>query len=274
MANNEEPLNYISLGQKVPKKEKTFFGFGVLADYLLAGIFGLYLTDYYINEVMISYELFIIAQMIYLVVNSLNDLIFGFYADRTRTKLGRRIPYIRYGAPIYVLAFIFLWFPLPGTYPGNPAEGQAMKFLQLMIGYVLFDTMLTVVILSLVALPPEMTESTSERATFSVYQTIFGSVGGILIFMVPSIQYLGWDVFRVFIVIVAIIAMFSFIILSFGVKERKQLYEKEIYDQNLVKEIVLTLKNRSFISFLIFNFAVSFLHWRYLSRHSTAPLLD
>ncbi len=259
MENGAESVNYISLGQKVPSREKVFWGFGVLADTLLAGIFGLYMTDYYINEVMISYGLFIIAQAIYLVVNSLNDLLFGFYADRTRTKLGRRIPYIRYGAPIYVLTFIFLWFPLPGTYPGNPTEGQAMKFLQLMMGYVLFDTMLTIVILSLVALPPEMTESTSERAKFSIYQTIFGGVGGVLIFIVPSIVFLGWDVFRVFIIIVAIIAMFSFIILSFGVKERKKLYEQEKYDQNLLKEVIQTFKNRSFISFIIFYFSVSFL---------------
>jgi GPH family glycoside/pentoside/hexuronide:cation symporter len=148
---------------------------------------------------------------------------------------------------------------LPGTYPGNPTEGQAMKFLQLMMGYVLFDTMLTIVILSLVALPPEMTESTSERATFSLFQTAFGAVGGALIFLVPSIVYLGWDTFRVYVVIIAIIAMCSFITLSFGVKERKKLYEKQKYDQNLLKEMILTLKNRSFISFLIFNFTVSFL---------------
>jgi len=252
-------INYISLGQKVKTKEKVFFGFGVLADTLLSGVFGLYLTDYFINEVLISFELFIVANVIYLIVNSLNDVIFGFYADRTRTKLGRRIPYIRYGAPLFALAFIFLWFPLPGTAPGNPTRGQAAKFLQLVFGYVFFDTMLTIVVLSLVALPPELSESTQERNKFSLYSTLFGGIGGALVFIVPSIVLLGMNSFRIFVVFIAILAMLSFIILSFGIKERKKLYEKEKYDKNLLKEIKITLSNRSFLSFVIFYFSVSFL---------------
>lgn len=58
-------------------------------------------------DVKIKYELFILANTIFLFYNVLGDIFFGFYADRIKYKLGRRIPYIRYGAPFFSLTFFF-----------------------------------------------------------------------------------------------------------------------------------------------------------------------
>ena len=38
--------------------------------------------------------------LLFAIWNAVNDPLFGFISDRTKNKLGRRIPYIRYGAPI------------------------------------------------------------------------------------------------------------------------------------------------------------------------------
>jgi len=251
---------YLTIGQKIPINKKLFFGLGVFANTILAGIITLQLADYYINIIQIDLFLFGIANIIYLIWNALNDVLFGYYADRTRTKLGRRIPYIRYGAPLFALAFLFFWFPFPGSYPGDPNMGQFLKFLQLLIGYLFFDTMLTIVILSFVALPPEMTESTKERNIISGYRTIFTLFGGLIVLFVPFVLSLGLDVFRIFVIIAAIIALLSYLTLSYKIKERKELYEKgEPYKENILKEIIQTFKNKAFISFLIYNFAVIYI---------------
>ncbi|MHA1488829.1 MAG: MFS transporter [Promethearchaeota archaeon] len=252
--------DYLELGQKIPTNEKIYFGIGVLANTIIAGVVTLYLLDYYINIVKISYDLFIIANILYLLWNTINDVIFGYYGDRTRTKIGRRMPYIRYGAPFFALAFILFWFPFPGTAPGDLNSGQLFKFGQLVFGYIFFDTALTLVILSFVSLPPEMTESTKERNLISGYRTIFTLIGGITILFVPFILSLGLDSFRIFIVILGVFCMFAYVILSFKIKERKELYElsEQSKSESLIKEIAQSFKNKAFISFIVYNFAVIF----------------
>ncbi|MBD3340598.1 MAG: hypothetical protein GF353_15935, partial [Candidatus Lokiarchaeota archaeon] len=224
MDNDMDSSNYLIKGHKVPTKEKTYFGIGVLANTIIVGVFTLYLLDYYINIVKIRYDLFIIANIIYLIWNTLNDIVFGYYGDRTRTKLGRRMPYIRYGAPFFALAFIIFWFPFPGSEPGNLQSGQIIKFIQLVFAYIFFDTTLTLVILSFVALPPEMTESTKERTSISLYRTIFTIIGGATTLIVPIIMSFGINAFRIFVIFLGIFCMSSYLIVSYGVKERKNLY--------------------------------------------------
>ncbi|TFG02807.1 MAG: hypothetical protein EU539_12795, partial [Promethearchaeota archaeon] len=259
MENNNVSLTGLSEGRIIPKKEKICFGFGILANVIITGIVGLYLTDYYINKIQIRYELFIIAQVIFLFWNALNDIFFAYIADRTKHRLGRRIPYIRYGAPLFAASFIFFWFPLPGSAPGDLNSGQTLKFIQLLIGLLFYDTMLTIVILSLVALPPEMSESTTERTSIGIYTLIFTLIGGITILVVPIIMSLGLEIFRISILILAAIATLAYLILSYGVKERFELHEKEFSEKyNILTEIKIAFKNKSFISFLIFNFCVVF----------------
>ncbi|TFF93415.1 MAG: MFS transporter, partial [Promethearchaeota archaeon] len=253
----------LSQGQKISTKEKFYFGFGVLANTILTGIVALYLTDYYINEILITYELFILANFIFLFWNALNDIVFAYYADRTKHRLGRRIPYIRYGAPLFALSFIYFWFPIPGSFPGNLHAGQALKFFQLLTALLFFDTMLTIVILSIVALPPEMSESTEERASIAIFNTIFGVAGGLSVVIVPTIMSLGLDVFRVFVLIMGAVATVSHIILSYGVKERKELHEgaeEKEKEYNIIREMTQSLKNPTFVSFLIFNFCIVFIN--------------
>ncbi len=130
---------YLKKGQKIPIKEKVSFGVGILANTIIAGIVSLYLLDYFVNEVKLDLELFVIANIIFLFYNAINDVIFGFYSDRSTHKLGRRIPYIRYGAFLFVISFLIFWFPLPGY--TDPTMGQVIIFLQLLFGLLFYDTM-------------------------------------------------------------------------------------------------------------------------------------
>ena len=56
-----------------------------------------------------------LAQVIYAAWNVLNDPIFGMLMDRTRTKRGRYIPWIKVCAPLFSASFIFIFFP-PATW--------------------------------------------------------------------------------------------------------------------------------------------------------------
>jgi Na+/melibiose symporter-like transporter len=54
--------------------------------------------------------------------------------DRTKSSIGRRLPYIRYGSPIFALAFILLWIYFPGS-DGN----QTLLFIQLLTCLFIYD---------------------------------------------------------------------------------------------------------------------------------------
>ncbi|MCP4762122.1 MAG: MFS transporter [archaeon] len=261
MGKEVKTTDYLSLGEKLSVKEKSSFGFGVLANTLIVGTLNMCLMDYYITYVMIEYPLFILANIIFLIYNAINDVIFGHYSDYSNHKLGRRIPFIRYGAPLFAIAFILFWFPFPGTAYGDLYTGQLFKFVQLLTAYLFYDTALTMVILSMTALPPEMSESTKERASISLYRTIAQVFGGILMIISPSLLESNRELFRVYIIIISLIAMVSYIILSYGVKERKELYKEDKKEKRppLINGMLDTFKNKAFISFLLYNFCAVFL---------------
>lgn len=257
MKKSKESDNYLIIGQKISTKEKISLGFGELGTSLYIGIFSFFLLQYYINVLKINYSLFIIANIIYLIYNTLNDVVFGFLADRIKSKAGRRIPFIKYGAPFFAISFLVFWFPFPGY--DDPNNGQIILFIQLLVGFLFFDTMFTMVVLSYAALLPEITESNKERNEISSYRMIFQFIGAATILIVPLIFSLGLEIFRIFLIIIACIGCCLFLILSYKIKERKDLYQKsDKIEGNILKETIKALKNRTFITFVIFNFGVIF----------------
>lgn len=69
---------------------------------LLAFIFSLFYIEFFYNDLRLLPAYFITGMLIYSIINALNDPILGQLSDRTNREKwgGRRIPYIKYGAPI------------------------------------------------------------------------------------------------------------------------------------------------------------------------------
>ena len=74
------------------------------------------MTYFYTKYLGLDEGLASIVWIIFAVWNALNDPLFGYISDRTRSKLGRRIPYIRYGALLYGLVFVAFWRQPGGTF--------------------------------------------------------------------------------------------------------------------------------------------------------------
>ena len=45
------------------------------------------------------------------ILDAVSDVLIGYLSDRTRSRWGRRKPYIFISTPILFLAFIFVWLP-------------------------------------------------------------------------------------------------------------------------------------------------------------------
>ncbi|MCE5192849.1 MFS transporter [bacterium] len=90
---------------------------------------GAALTYYFTRIMGLAPRLASIVWLLFGIWNAFNDRLFGYISDRTMSRLGRRIPYIRYGAPLYAAAFAIFWIVLPG-FKGN----QTALFIQMLIG--------------------------------------------------------------------------------------------------------------------------------------------
>ena len=101
----------------VPLKSRIWVSAGDASCAFLQTIIGGGALTYYYTRVMgLQPEMAGLVWIIFGIWNSVNDPLLGYIADRTRSKIGRRRPYIRYGAPIFALSFILMFFGIPGTF--------------------------------------------------------------------------------------------------------------------------------------------------------------
>jgi len=127
---------------------KFYWGVAALGTSLISGIYGGLLTIFYQDYLGLSARWIGIAATIYAVWNALNDPLFGYITDNTRSKHGRRIPYMRFTAPFLALTFILVWF-------APPKAGQQTLFWWMLVSMLLYDTCYTIIGLVYSALLPE-----------------------------------------------------------------------------------------------------------------------
>jgi GPH family glycoside/pentoside/hexuronide:cation symporter len=107
-----------------------------------------------------------------------NDPIVGYIADRTRTRWGRRRPYLLFGFIPFGLSFMMMWY-IP------PLESQWALVAYYAFAYFIYDGMVTIVSMPYVALTPELTQDYDERTSLTSYRMAFSLVGGLIAFVVP-----------------------------------------------------------------------------------------
>src|SRR5690606_6760676 len=140
---------------------------------LISGIFGALLPIFYQDYLGLTARWIAVASLVYAVWNALNDPLFGYITDRTRSKHGRRIPYMRFTAPFLALTFILVWL-------APSRVGDTALFWWMLVTMLLFDTAYTIIGLVYSALLPEITESESERNGLQISSSLFSLLGTLL----------------------------------------------------------------------------------------------
>jgi glycoside/pentoside/hexuronide:cation symporter, GPH family len=187
--------------------------------------------------------------------NAVNDPLFGYISDRTKSILGRRIPYIRFGAPLYSLAFILFWLVFPGA-----LSTQTGMFIQMLLALFLFDSLYTAIATSLYVMPYEMAISNKARSSIYVWKILFAVFPlAVPLVLVPIIQPGPGEEAATFqaIMIAFGIAMGLLIFFSTFFYREKHLQQAE-QQFGFVKSLVECFKNRSFVIFEVMSFTVIF----------------
>ncbi len=237
---------HLSLGYKV------IWGVAALGTSLISGTYGALLPIFYQDYLGLTAGWIGLASIIYGIWNAINDPLFGYLSDSTRSKRGRRIPYMRFTAPFLALTFILVWF-------APPKAGQVGLFWWMLIAMLLYDTAYTIIGLVYSALLPEVSESDAERNGLQISSSLFGLLGILLGFLIPdffrpkagtSVSFLP---LQVSMIVMAVFSMLLIIATTLKVKERPEFH---VVDQplGLWPAVRYTFTSRSFLILVAANF--------------------
>ncbi len=134
--------------------------------------FGTFLLIFYNQVIGLNSAAVGLVVMIALFVDAFVDPAIGVLSDRTRTRWGRRHPWMYASALPIVIGWLLLWHP-----PENWSHEAIL--IRLFIVAVLLRTAISAYEVPSQALTPELTADYDERTRVTAWRYLFGWVGGL-----------------------------------------------------------------------------------------------
>lgn len=156
------PEDVIPFGQKIA------FGAGHLTNQLFPAALGVFMVvlvmSLNMNPILAG-----LLGAIPRLIDALTDPVMGFISDNTRSKWGRRKPYIILGAVISGLAFMIMW-------QLNPMNSEIYNFFYFLIVSIFFYIGYTIFATPLIGLGYEMTPDYNERTRLMAVSQFMGQI--------------------------------------------------------------------------------------------------
>ena len=172
-------VNYIAPEDRIPVKEKICYGIGGLMDgggvALMACILVKYMETMGI-PLKIASTIFMIAKL----WDAVTDPVMGFISDNTRSKWGRRKPYMFWGG-VSIIISIFLLF-MPVTQWGMSTNGFIAYML---IMYLIWNTCSTLSQVPYCSMASDISPSFRERNNANTVKLIFTAASSGLAYVLP-----------------------------------------------------------------------------------------
>jgi len=247
------------MNDKLSAKIKVLYGVADLGVAMLTASIQFFLLYFLTDVVLVDPALAGTALLVgKLTWDAVNDPLFGWLSDRTRSRWGRRRPYMLFGALPLGLA-TWLLYSMPTGMAG------AKAFVVVLFSYLLYDTMHTLVSTAYTALSPELTYDYDERTSLTTVRMVFSVVGYILgaaattpiatalkgLLGSEKAGYSGMGA------VLGLIALTTVLITAFGVQEPRR-PESRPSALPPLRSVLLTFKNRPFMQLMAAQFLSSF----------------
>ena len=187
-----------------------------------------------------------------------NDVLFGYLEDKTKSRWGKRRPYLIFGALPFALSF-WLVFSIP------KGLSDIAYFFIIIGSFILFDTFHTLTNTAYSAMTAEITGDYNERTSLTTYRMVFSIIGylcgagltsmlaGIIKDSFGVTEHQGWSIVSL---IYGVLGGIAILIPGLFLK-----YKPAIDDappqMPPIKSFISTFKNKPFISYLVVTMIMS-----------------
>lgn len=250
--------------QRFGKIQKWSFGMGSFSQWFIMSAFNTWVFSFYFTAVQLNVNLIMLAYISWTVWNAINDPLLGYISDRTRTRWGRRKPFIILGTVPVLIIEIILWLP--------PTNNEIFTFIYLLIMLMCYDTFYTMLTF-FDALFPELYVSVTERAEVNTIKQILATIGMLFAFLLPGFFIGDLEVKEGYLIngiVTSIIVGISLLIaIKWGVKEKEEFQLDHQHEFNFIVGLKYTFKNKGFILYSLMFFLYEYI---LLVLATTVPL--
>ena len=164
--------------EKLSLSTKLAYGAGDLGPAITANIGVFFALFFFTNVAGLGAGLAGSILMIGKIWDAINDPMVGVLSDRTKSRWGRRLPWMLYGAIPFGITFFLQWI-VPQFSTDKSANNSALFWYYVIIA-IFFNVFYTVVNLPYTALTPELTQDYNERTSLNSFRFAFSIGGSIL----------------------------------------------------------------------------------------------
>ena len=143
------------------------YGFAMFGTSIPINMFKSFAAIFYVDMLGLDMKKYSLVLFIYTFVDAIDNPIYGFLSDRTRTKWGRRRPWLLIGTPLLVLFFILFY-----NVPAFIETEKGMLFIYMLLMYILTGTLDSLVNANYGSLFPELFKKDEERAKTNGFRQI------------------------------------------------------------------------------------------------------
>jgi GPH family glycoside/pentoside/hexuronide:cation symporter len=222
---------------------KLAFGAGDLSAAIVAAINGFFLNAFLLDVAGLRPGA---AGLIFLLVkiwDAVNDPMIGMLTDRTRSRWGRRRPWLLFAAVPFGLTFFLQWVV--------PDVSEGLKFWYYLVVALLLDTAYTAVNVPYAALTPELTHDYDERTSLSAYRMSFSILGGVFsAFLHTLIVDAVPDVYRGYLISAAVWSFFIIVpnFVTFAFTREVHYKEDRPPAPGIAQGLKIAFKNKAFVN--------------------------
>ena len=156
------------------KKAKTFnYAIGMFGTSIPINMLKTYAAIFYVDQLGMTTPQLSLMLLIYTFIDAIDNPVYGFLSDRTRSRWGRRRPWLVISTPLMILTFI-AFYSTPSSLHG------AGLFIYCMLFYIMTGTLDSVVNANYAALFPQIFPDDASRAKANAMRQAFQLVAMII----------------------------------------------------------------------------------------------
>ncbi|MFN2291684.1 MAG: MFS transporter [Anaerolineae bacterium] len=167
-------MSTVTLSTTKADRWKSFnYAIGMFGTSIPINMLKTYAAIYYVDRLGMTTPQMATILLVYTFIDALDNPVYGFLSDRTRTRWGRRRPWLVIGTPLLILTFI-AFYSTPAFLAGESLFAYAMLF------YILAGTLDSVINANYAALFPELFRTDASRASTNALRQAFQLVAMII----------------------------------------------------------------------------------------------